>query len=108
MLLARDFLLLEKLLAGKDTDVEYSIYDKEFWKEQVKAPKEVPDYLEGFLQLTAEEQDLREAVWKVRLQMTTGQLQDPQRVRRARRDLARIMTIKRERQLEAQKGATGE
>jgi len=59
-------------------------------------------------QLTAEEQDLREAVWKVRLQMTTGQLQDPQRVRRARRDLARIMTIKRERQLEAQKGATGE
>ena len=59
-------------------------------------------------QLTAEEQELREAVWKVRLQMTTGQLQDPQRVRRARRDLARIMTIKRERELKAQKGATGE
>ena len=59
-------------------------------------------------QLNAEEQDLREAVWKVRLQMTTGQLQDPQRVRRARRDRARIMTIKRERELKAQKGATGE
>lgn len=59
-------------------------------------------------QLNAEEQDLREAVWKVRLQMTTGQLQDPQRVRRARRDLARIMTVRRERELKARKGASGE
>ena len=33
----------------------YSLYDKEFWKEQVKAPKEVPDYLEAFLQTIAEE-----------------------------------------------------
>ena len=56
VLLARDFLLLEKLLAGKDAAVEHSIYDKEFWKEQVKAPKEVPDYLEAFLQTIAEEQ----------------------------------------------------
>ena len=55
VLLARDFLLLEKLLTGKDADVEYSIYDKEFWKEQVKAPKDVPDYLEAFLQTIAEE-----------------------------------------------------
>ncbi len=55
VLLARDFLLLEKLLAGKDADVEYSLYDKEFWKEQVKAPKEVPDYLEAFLQTITEE-----------------------------------------------------
>jgi len=56
VLLARDFLLLEKLLAGKDADVEDSIYDKEFWKEQVKAPKEVPEYLEAFLQTMAEDQ----------------------------------------------------
>jgi len=55
VLLAGDFLLLEKLLGGKDADVAYSIYDKEFWKEQVKAPKEVPDYLEAFLQTIAEE-----------------------------------------------------
>ena len=55
VLLARDFLLLEKLLAGKDADVEHSLYDKEFWKEQVKAPKEVPEYLEDFLLMTAEE-----------------------------------------------------
>ncbi len=55
VLLGHDFLLLEKLLAGKDAEVEYSLYDKEFWKEQVKAPKEVPDFLEAFLQRMAEE-----------------------------------------------------
>ncbi len=55
VLLNRDFLLLEKLLAGKDPDVEQSLYDKEFWKEQVKAPKEVPEYLEAFLQTVQEE-----------------------------------------------------
>jgi len=56
VLLAGDFLLLEKLLSGKDAEVEHSIYEKEFWKEQVKAPKEVPDYLEAFFQTIAEEQ----------------------------------------------------
>jgi len=55
VLLAGDFLLLEKLLGGKDADVGYSIYDKEFWKEQVKAPKEVPYYLEAFLQRISEQ-----------------------------------------------------
>jgi hypothetical protein len=55
VLLGHDFLLLEKLLAGKDADVEYSLYEKEFWKEQIKAPKEVPEFLEAFLQRMAEE-----------------------------------------------------
>lgn len=49
--------------------------------------------------LEREEEQLREAVWKLRLQLTTGQLQDPQQVRRARRDLARVLTVKREREL---------
>ncbi len=55
VLLNRDFLLLEKLLAGKEANVEHSVYDMEFWKEQVKAPKEVPEYLEVFLQTIVEE-----------------------------------------------------
>jgi large subunit ribosomal protein L29 len=49
--------------------------------------------------LDKEEGQLREEVWKLRLQLTTGQLQDPQKVRRARRDLARVLTVRRERQL---------
>lgn len=54
VLLARDFLLLEKLLSGKDADVEHTLYGKEFWKEQVRVPKEPPVFLESFLQSVAE------------------------------------------------------
>jgi len=49
LLLAGDVFLLGQLLAGKDPEVEYTFYGKEFWKEQIKAPKEVPPFLEEFL-----------------------------------------------------------
>ena len=51
--------------------------------------------------LDKEEHGLREEVWKLRLQMTTGQLQDPQKVRRAKKDLARLLTVKRELEMQA-------
>ncbi len=53
LLLARDIFLIERLLNDKDIDVEYTLYDKEFWREQIKAPKEVPAFLEEFLQSVA-------------------------------------------------------
>jgi large subunit ribosomal protein L29 len=53
-------------------------------------------------ELNKEEEQLRQGIWKLRLQMTTGQLQDPQKVARARRDLARVLTIKRERERAAE------
>lgn len=46
--------------------------------------------------LEKEEHGLREEIWKLRIQLTTGQLQDPQKVRRTRQDLARVLTVKRE------------
>ena len=46
--------------------------------------------------LDQEEVALREEIWKLRLQRTTGQLQDPWKVRIARRKLARVMTVKSE------------
>jgi len=52
--------------------------------------------------LAKEEEQLREQVWRLRLQMTTGQLQDPQKVRRARKSLARVLSIKREQELKAE------
>jgi len=55
-------------------------------------------------ELVREEQELRAEIWKLRLQLTTGQHQDPYKVRIARRNLARVMTIRRERELEAQRG----
>jgi len=51
--------------------------------------------------LEKEEYGLREEVWKLRLQMTTGQLQDPQKVSRARKNLARVLTVKRELEMQA-------
>jgi large subunit ribosomal protein L29 len=50
-------------------------------------------------ELSKEERELREEVWKLRLQLTTGQLQDPQKVARSRRSLARVLTVKREMEL---------
>ena len=57
-------------------------------------------------ELDREEEQLREGIWKLRLQMTTGQLQDPSKVTRARRDLARVLTIKRERERSAETGGS--
>ena len=47
-------------------------------------------------ELGQEESDLREEIWKLRLQVTTGQLQNPNKVREVRRDLARVLTIRRQ------------
>lgn len=49
--------------------------------------------------LDKEEVALREEIWKLRLQRTTGQLQDPWKVRIARRKLARVMTVKSEQRI---------
>ena len=50
-------------------------------------------------ELTKEEEALRESIWMMRMQVATGQLSDPHAVRSARKDLARVMTIRRELEL---------
>lgn len=50
-------------------------------------------------ELDQEAQSLREEIWKLRLAGARGQLQDPRKVRRARKDLARVMTVMRELEL---------
>ena len=47
-------------------------------------------------ELDREALELREEIWKLRLQSSTGQLQDPGKVRRKRHDLARVLTVKQE------------
>lgn len=54
--------------------------------------------------LEREENTLREEIWKLRIQLTTGQLQDPQRVRRSRKQLARVLTVRRQQEMAATKG----
>ena len=57
--------------------------------------------LEKLRGMTAEELDkesleLRDEIWKLRLQQSTGQLQDPGKIRQRRHDLARVLTVKRQ------------
>jgi hypothetical protein len=55
LLLAGDLLQIERLLSGKEVDVEYCLYSREFWKEQLKSPKEAPEFmLEAFENFTSE------------------------------------------------------
>lgn len=45
--------------------------------------------------------DLREQLFKLRFQKTTGQVESAGRLSSTRRDLARVLTIQRERQIGA-------
>ena len=44
-------------------------------------------------------EDLKEALFNLRFQKSYGQLEDPNALRRAKRDVARILTVIRERQI---------
>lgn len=50
-------------------------------------------------ELDKEEAALRRAIWDMQLQQSIGQLQDPHKVSAARRDLARVLTVKRQQEL---------
>jgi large subunit ribosomal protein L29 len=45
--------------------------------------------------------EVKEELFNLRFQLVTGQLDNPMRLKQVRKDLARIMTIMRERELEA-------
>lgn len=49
VLLGRDIMIIDSLLKGRDLDVEYSVFGREFWREQVKNPKEGPGFILEFL-----------------------------------------------------------
>jgi len=51
--------------------------------------------LQGEADLAEKEKELREASWKLRLQKSTGQLENPVRLRVLRRDIARVKTYRR-------------
>ena len=52
VLMGRDILILEKLLSGKTVSVEHSLFPPEFWLDQIKSPKEGPDFILDFLRST--------------------------------------------------------
>lgn len=55
VLLKGDILQIEILLSGKETEVEFAAYGREFWKDQVKSPKEAPEWLSEFFEGLASE-----------------------------------------------------
>ena len=48
--------------------------------------------------LVKEEGDLRAGIWKMKVQRGTGQATDPLKIGEARRELARLLTVRRERE----------
>jgi large subunit ribosomal protein L29 len=54
--------------------------------------------------LAKEEAELRTAIWKMKLQKGTGQITDPLRLAVIKRDLARLLTVCRERETVATTG----
>ena len=53
-------------------------------------------------ELEREAIELRKKAWAQGIQQATGQLQDPHKVRETKRDLARVLTVKR--QMATEKG----
>ncbi len=49
-------------------------------------------------ELTQKEQELREELFRLRLRGATGQIENKMKARMVRRDLARVLTVQRERQ----------
>lgn len=50
-------------------------------------------------ELRQQERELSEKLFALRLQKVTGQLESPAKVKAARRDLARVLTVIREKEL---------
>ena len=59
---------------------------------------------QGAADLVEKEKELREAGWKLRLQKSTGQLENPSRLKVMRRDLARVKTYQRALELKSEAG----
>jgi large subunit ribosomal protein L29 len=51
-------------------------------------------------ELDTKAQELREQLLKLRFQQSTGQIENPQTLRSVRKDIARVLTIRREKELE--------
>ena len=51
-------------------------------------------------ELDTKDQELREQLLKLRFQQSTGQIESPQMLRGVRKDIARVMTVRREKELD--------
>lgn len=54
-------------------------------------------------ELAEKERQLRQEMFNLRFQLATGRIENPMKIRHARRDLARVKTIMREKTLQNQR-----
>jgi|RhiMetStandDraft_4_1073278.scaffolds.fasta_scaffold1349769_2 ribosomal protein L29 len=64
--------------------------------QRTKSLKKFRDLESGAL--VKEEADLRAGIWKMKVQRGTGQATDPLKIGEAKRELARLLTVRRERE----------
>lgn len=62
--------------------------------------KELRDYSD--VELDGRLSELKEELFNLRFQMATGQLENPMRIREVRKNIARVKTIQRQRELNSQ------
>jgi large subunit ribosomal protein L29 len=55
-------------------------------------------------ELEKEEREIRDAIWKAQLQRSTGQVRDPNKLRQIRKDLARVLTVRRAQEIAGAEG----
>ena len=65
---------------------------------------------ETFRDLTEDElvgrfKEAKAELFNLRFQLATGQLENPKRIKEVKKDIARIQTVRREREIEAKLGA---
>ncbi|MCL6583759.1 MAG: 50S ribosomal protein L29 [bacterium] len=68
--------------------------------------KELRDYSDE--ELGQKEADLREELFKLRFRAASGQVENFMRIRQVRKDIARVLTVYRERLAERKKQGAGE
>jgi large subunit ribosomal protein L29 len=59
--------------------------------------KELKDFSD--VELTGKLSELKEELFNLRFQMATGQLENPMRIREVRKNIARVKTVQRQREL---------
>ena len=58
-------------------------------------------------ELAKKEAELREDLFKLRMRAAVSQIENPSRIRKLRRDIARIHTVRRQQELAAGRAAAG-
>jgi large subunit ribosomal protein L29 len=58
----------------------------------------------GPVELAAKEKEIREQLFRLRFQLSAGQMESVKKLRELRKDMARLLTVRREQELKAKHG----